>query len=303
MKITFSTIRNQVEKTVYFNATGSVQRYQIFPPVLDGWGVQRNVAYIAPGVDATWFTSDDVVGSKDDMSYSPTHQLTHRNSYQGSDPSSVTVLYEYDANGNLTKETFQSRDVSTYGVTGSSYNASGSLDLQVRYVNSCADGTWGTADDAIGTYTRFEYDPGGMIMGEVTYQLITPEGTVLPAEEVVGYVYYLYDAQGRLGNKITYESPGSDGIWFNADDPVSLYWEYAYNTNGQLIAVASYGGVRAADGVWFTGDYTLLAYILYSYDASGNRTQAVRYNNAGPDNTWFTADDVPSVIDTYDTLR
>jgi hypothetical protein len=297
----FSTLRNQVEKSVYYKADGSIQRGQLYTPLADVSEMQRNsVESVSPGADGIWFTSDDVIGSKEDLIRYTSPPQTYKNSYLW-EVSALQEVYDYAATGNLTRQTFNPRAGSTFGITEYTYNGFNSLDRQTHYLNSGVDGVWGTADDVVGSYTKYEYDPTGVILAEISYRLVAPDGTVLPSEQIVSYVYNYYDAQGLLNKKITYESPGAHGIWLDNDDVVSGYWEYAYSS-GQLIAAGFYGAA-GADGTWFTADDTLLAYILYSYDASGNRTIGARFNGTGADLKWFTADDRLAVVDFYDTTR
>ena len=121
-------------------------------------------------------------------------------------------------------------------------------------------------------------------------------------------------------------SPGSDGLWGTADDPITGGQTATYAPSGQQLSFARVtpgpdgrvgtaddvteslvqftfdtAGRRAgsrtynapgADGRWGTGDDLQNQRESYSYDAQGRRADRTIFNKAGPDGVWGSADDV-----------
>jgi hypothetical protein len=77
------------------------------------------------------------------------------------------------------------------------FDGDGHLVRLVGYSGAGADGKWGTADDVVNSYSRYDLRPDGLMSGEHDY----------------------------------YE-PGADGIWFTADDVLSNYATQTYTPAG-----------------------------------------------------------------------
>jgi hypothetical protein len=295
--LAFSTLKNQKSRSVYYKFDGTVQRYLQYQFDQDGW-LTGSDEYVSPGTDGLWFTSDDIYGVRETLSYSdlPPRYIDHRYVGLGYD-FDLHIPYQYTPEGSLARETFDLSKI--LGITVYTYNLQNLLDRTTNYLDMGIDLAWNTDDDVDGSYTARGYDQYGVKTREITYyRMISPEGVYLATHEIGGVVSYLYDTQGRLARAVSYESSGADMVWFNDDDVVTGYWDYTY-AYGQLVR-AVFRGAPGTDGIWLTADDTVLAYQTFTYDGAGNRKEVVRYAGSGPDQNWFTADDVRSVVDTFD---
>lgn len=109
--------------------------------------------------------------------------------------------------------------------------------------------------------------------------------------EVNGYNAYEYDvATGMRTQRIRYNSPGVDLIWFNGDDSVRDYSVYNALVGTVQTLMIRYNG-PGADLVWFTEDDDVQRYQTELLAADGTTVGTARYNSPGIDLLWFTADD------------
>lgn len=155
-----------------------------------GRDVAQMVAY-TPGPDNAWFTDDDFSSGATIEHDS----LGRRARVVGLEPGPDGLLFTSD-------------DVQT-GRTQNLFDA---------------DGRWSDnlvfdADDQLVEHHVLERATSGLILRIVSYG---PDPDVPET-----YTTYAYDAQGNRVSELGFLSPGPDGIWFNADDPVRHEGRYA----------------------------------------------------------------------------
>ncbi|HBG07989.1 MAG: hypothetical protein A2075_11045 [Geobacteraceae bacterium GWC2_58_44] len=294
--VTFSTLRNELKKSVGYHGNGSVKEYSVAAFEPDGRPASLK-GYPAAGPDGVWFNADDELGANESHSYDYNYStrrytLADTRSYFGSS-TLLTKSYNFGASDVLDQESYYGRNDDGY--TAFSYNSRGYLREATRY-------NFRYGDKRVLSYTVSVYDPQGIKVQDVSYYTSNPDGTPLANAKVVRYASYALNAEGRLGKIVTYDDDGTDGVWFTADDTVSGYWDLSYPVDGALKR-AVYHGHPGGDGIWFTADDLQPTYLEYLYDAKGVRTETRRYVAPGADGVWFTADDTRAVVNTYDTTR
>lgn len=123
-------------------------------------------------------------------------------------------------------------------------------------------------------------------------QVVTREVFYLNGVEN-NYVEFTYTA-GKLVKRAWYTGAGADAIWFNADDVISAYTDFAPTTKS--INSIRYTG-PGNDTEWFTADDLVEHYDADLLDAAGAVVGEATYTLAGIDSTWFTADDLLSSLE------
>lgn len=76
------------------------------------------------------------------------------------------------------------------------------------------------------------------------------------------------------------------------------YLTYTYNANGYLTRITSYSG-PGPDNIWFTNDDIVASYQSETYDSQSVKIKSVFYSAAGADGTWFNGDDVVESYQKY----
>ncbi len=99
------------------------------------------------------------------------------------------------------------------------------------------------------------------------------------------------DAVGNDLQTITYLGNGADNTWFTDDDDVSLYTIGILNSDSKLEYLASYAS-NGEDNDWFTSDDPVTGWGFFAYDTAGNQTLSAFHNSPGVDTVWFTEDDL-----------
>nr|WP_256261206.1 HNH/ENDO VII family nuclease [Pseudomonas gingeri] len=221
--------------------------------------INATVLVASPGQDRTITTGYDVLGRKIFVQQDLVSLYTFNGSVAGASliTAAPTTLYSYNALGQLVRETQVARNASGVTVmTGAS---------TVYYYDQVGNRVGSV--DALGNYTRMEYDAQGKLTRQVEYAnaLSSWDETTQPANPLASAndrsTRYDYDAMGRL-LQVTQE-----GV---------RYWQQSVNAqNGVVSASAIVGNVVISqvtyDGVGNTRTVT---------DAAGNIT-TTDYNALG----------------------
>ncbi|HOW35071.1 MAG TPA: hypothetical protein PL155_01465 [Candidatus Omnitrophota bacterium] len=229
----------------------------------------QEIKYVA-GKDGKWFTDDD--------------EIYHY------------YLATYDDRGKMTK-----RECLT---TQLDYFASNAGDKLQNYIVYKYDAEGGPVKEAGYKKTEsgkdleeyhavYEHDALGNKTKTIRYD---------SKGEIIRYITYQYDPQGRIMQDVEYTAKGTDNQWFTADDEIEKYHKREYDNQGKLIHVtechAQHQG-RGPDGQWFTLDDVVSSTKVYAYNNEGLVAKTLKYLKPGPDHAWFTDDDVLQ----YYTLR
>lgn len=140
-----------------------------------------------------------------------------------------------------------------------------------------------------------------------------------------GAALFIYDAAGRLVIETYATASGADAVWGSRDDVIGVINQTEHDAHGRVAEMrASFG--EGQDGTWLTADDARSSVSGYRYDADGKVTRAVRVDSVdgeatahewseqryaangallaalsfrapGPDDLWFTADDVAGHCD------
>lgn len=245
-----------------------------------GNGSLRSINYTGAGPDATWFTSDDAIGSYTDIDtsvFGRTRTVNHATAgadgiwLNADDP--VSTFYEIHFNAQGKEDTWT--NFSGVGADGVPFTADDAISIRyvdtwtatsvqrVTYSGPGADGVWGTNDDVISQVTKSDLD-------------------------AIGHVTAL-----RFIDK------GADGVWLTADDVTTSVWEYAFDAQGLQVKFRTHSSA-GSDGIWLTADDTITSLRTYAYDANGAQSSWTGYA-AGPDGVYRTADDIPGYVARFDT--
>lgn len=216
------------------------------------------------GSDGVWFTSDDewasysknvfvngqLTRSESYSDYAGTTLTSYANYeyingrlskvkiYNAANSILSTWVYEYDANGNITKETFYQGDES--GAVN--WTLTGEYDSSNRLIKS----TW-----VMGTYTwvdTYTYDARGH--NTLTRYYLDNEVTL------DSYDKQTYNAAGRLVKSIWYSGKGADNVWETGDDVIGFVATYEYDFSGR----------RTRSNYYSDNEVTLWEYYLYTYE-------------------------------------
>ena len=109
----------------------------------------------------------------------------------------------------------------------------------MEYTKSGEDGKWGTADDVLEKWHRYEFDASGKLERSSEFHA-------------------------------SHGGQGKDEKWFTDDDVIFATKKHMYGADGQLAKELKCIGV-GADGKWFTDDDVLQYYTIISYTAATER--------------------------------
>ncbi len=198
------------------------------------WGRTRSVYHSGSGVDGVWGTADDVIGTFYESVMSPEGREAHALDYAGPGPDGVP---------------FTADDVMSYRFADTWTANSGQ---RIQYSAAGPDGVWLTADDVISTVNDYVLDSLGRITA-LTFRGKGADGIFLTSDDVTTQAWTrIYDGKGLLTQFRIVNGAGIDGVWLTNDDVVSSYYGYAYDTSAALLSRTSY--TAGPDGLWFTAD-------------------------------------------------
>jgi len=105
------------------------------------------------------------------------------------------------------------------------------------------------------------------------------------------------DMNGRQTKRVAGTAPGTDTIWFTADDPKNQRSDFRFDPDGRILDERYFGS--GPDAIFDTNDDTISICVRYSFDAMKMMTERTYAATAGPDAMFCTPDDVPSVNSVY----
>jgi RHS repeat-associated protein len=194
-------------------------------------------------------------------SYDPLGRPTRRH-----DPRGTVVTYAYGAGGHRTELTVEGQGSVYY-----QYGPTGDMDRLL--------------DGKTGLFAYYEYDPAGRV--RLQHHPNLPAGSV----EGATATYFLYDAAGRLSEKVTKK---------DSDASVLVRFAYTRDSAGNPIAIereaalgAFYYEYDALQRLAYEGQFISAARQYenyYEYDAAGNRTLLRHGETAAEDLTYYTYD-------------
>jgi|GEM_PF-2127732 len=186
------------------------------------------------------------------------------------------------------------------------------------------DGIWFTSDDIITSHAQFTYTASGEFSRIVDYDDYNRVTGVPYSTPVISqHSDFTYDMNNNLISQISYNAPGPDGLWFNADDvvvssdvytnsnlnpqgkPQFVRWDstsggptattcqlLTYNAGGQVIQREYYS--QGTDLTCFTGDDFILSYDQTAYNTINQVLSDISFSGPGADFAWFNTDDAVS---------
>lgn len=174
------------------------------------------------------------------------------------------------------------------------YDGRGNLLRKITYTGPGDDGIWFNENDQV-LYENSKtiYDIFNRIYMKVTYTGPGPGEAPLINDVVGGYTIYTYDSNGDIKRKVSYESPGSDGVWFNSNDIISHYTEYVFNYQDYYVRYTTYDG-PGGDNVWFNGNDHITDYNIDYCHSNYKPYLLKKFSGSGIDGQWYTDDDVKS---------
>lgn len=314
--VSFTAARpgQRVLNVSYDVETGEVERYTATRRNEAG---KRDETYVEPGLDAMWFTEDDVMSAyaqevmDTGLDY---YMVAHTDPgadgqwLTEDDPVSAYARYQHDESGRERTVThvqgpgpdgewMTDDDVISYMVSRN-YQDGRSHYLMYSFEQG-PDGVWGTGDDTVVIAVRFEYFAG--VLQRLHFYSESGADQLWGTEDdiVDRYTESLFDERGELVQlQNEYKDAGTDGIWYTDDDTLSSYWIHRYDERNQQIGSDNFRS--GPDGEWMTADDEFLSYWRSEFDELGNRTDYA-VMGPGPDGVPFNEDDIISLYYEYET--
>lgn len=171
-------------------------------------------------------------------------------------------------------------------------DSEGRIQRSIQY-DAGPNGIAGDSDDVVSRHDDFSYGADGMRV--VSYTAPGADGTWLTADDAVGYYWALPPAPTDRWRQVFYGA-GADGKWLTPDDVVTSAEEWTLAPDGSRLLDAR-GYTPGADGVPFTSDDVTTFRRTATWNATTG--QLVEYSSAGPDGVWMTADDVVNHVWSY----
>ena len=149
------------------------------------------------------------------------------------------------------------------------------------------------SDLSLRQYYVFNYDERGNLIRKVRYPNPGTDGIWFTADDIVGYDIEVvtYDALDRKIREVEYYGEGPDGIPLTDDDLIHDYRIWLYGAAGDINRYIDYNGA-GLDGEWFTSDDDVESYVDIHYDYDSFFARDIEYMGPGTDGVWFTSDDV-----------
>jgi hypothetical protein len=206
------------------------------------------------------------------------------------------VVYTHDSEGRLLTRTLHHEP----GVAGMFATQSGpviqyvvyqypseQVDRSVYY-DPGPDETLGSSDDIVGSYEQSSFSAGLKVQSTL-YETAGSDGVWFTADDTFSEsTLYGYDEMGRRSRAVTVVGFGRDSIPATADDDVKRYVGFVYV--GRCLVDELYYGTAGADGLWFTADDPIGGGVRRQCNAAGvemNRED----REPGADEKYGTADD------------
>jgi methionine-rich copper-binding protein CopC len=268
--------------------------------------LHASLNHIAPGADTVWGTADDELGFFTRHVFMDDLRREVR-AYAGPGPDGMVdtaddvaqtlSIYQYGDDVLLDLQVNRSpgpdgalgtADDVTESAIATVYDDLGREIDRRRHDGPGADQAWHTADDDVDWNDETIHGDGG-------YRQVSRD-----AGAITGYRDYQVADDGRRLGWRQVSSPGPDGQWQTADDPVSQIGTTEYDERELPVRNVAYGSA-GADGTWQTADDQISSYLAYTHDPRGNLESTFFALGAGADGTWFTADDVPVNEQRYET--
>jgi hypothetical protein len=218
--------------------------------------MSKYTEYYSSGKDGIWFNNDDDIHEMN--IYNKTGDLVETYTFNNPGPDGIY---------NTQDDVYNSYAVHLFDKNG----------REVEYIegNSAGnDGIWLTGDDGFSALHAYEFEN----------KLLTKEIQYADANLISCYYIYNYNNNSKVDTEWKYKGPGSDKKWFSEDDELETETTYIYDKSGNILREAvghdKYGNVS----YWY----------FYSYNPENKIIERIEYNKEGPDNTWFTDDDIVS---------
>ncbi|MDH4120539.1 MAG: hypothetical protein OEV94_02390 [Deltaproteobacteria bacterium] len=186
------------------------------------------------------------------------------------------------------------------------------------------DGIWFTSDDIITSHAQVTYTASGEFSRIVDFDHYNPATGVPYTTPVISqHSDYTYDVNNNQISQISYNGPGPDGLWFNADDvivssevytnsnlnaqgkPLHIEWistfggfttktcqVVSYNAGGQVTLTDYYS--QGTDLTCFSPDDFLVSYNQTAYNSISQILSDISFSGPGTDGLWHNTDDAVS---------
>ena len=308
--IAFNTNTNLVTKSVNYNTTTAVVNSWTQYTVDPNGHRSRYVYFDANGPDLVWFTADDTPRAHQEYMYAANGTQLETRGFDagldgiynnGDDRITSMTKYQSDARGLTTGYTSIANPGpdQMWGTADDALNSYSTtiyepkVVRQISYYNPGNDGMWKTADDKVSSFQEYRLDDRGFIIGYVTINA-GPDQLANTTDDVISsWSEEVLDANGTTIEDVYHNSSGPDGIWLNADDPIVQIFKTETDASGFRTGYTYYNA-SGADMMWRTADDVVGGHGSYTNDAHGLQTMSTSYSGPGADTNWGTADDVIS---------
>jgi hypothetical protein len=105
------------------------------------------------------------------------------------------------------------------------------------------------------------------------------------------------DMNGRMTKRVGSNTPGTDTIWFTADDPRFQRYDFNYSPDGRIQDERQLS--PGTDAKYDTPDDVISICVRYTYNAERQSLERTYANAVGPDAMWCTPDDAVVVNSVY----
>lgn len=266
-------------RRVYYNGPGNDGIWGTPDDAIAYWddivtngGSVRYIDHTGPGPDGVYFTSDDPIAKwtvYDSGPKGPTDDV----SYTDPGPDGVWLNSD-DTPGPFYQFTYDSQD---------------RLDRFLA-LGVGPDGKALTSDDTVAAYYQMVRNQPGHLK-RAYYANAGPDGVWFTGDDVAtSWENNVVDVTGRSIDYVRSTDPGPDGVWLTPDDGYVAHWKSDINASSGLpTRLSTYAA--GPDGKLLTADDVVSGYYEFTYDSQGNLKSYDGYS-PGADGKAFTADDV-----------
>lgn len=265
----------------------------------------RVVRYPDEGPDGEFETSDDVQGSRDDITYDAEGRESTRVQYTspgldgawqtGDDVATRQWTWSYEGGVAIETETSVGDD----GVLGTAddeferaqrIETRDGVTITLSSRGAGTDDVLFTNDDALFGCRRIARDTFGNEV-EASFCELGADGLPFTDDDVLdGLQLAEVDALGRIVEVAQLADAGPDTVWRTADDTIDFILSYELDDDGLRTRGVFYSA-PGADQVWRTSDDEIAFYDAYERTADGVNERIVTYDAPGLDGVWFVGDD------------